>query len=77
MKDAEIHCNELCACSILQIQGKYPQEEAAGIVAAVVELFSWLPPAHLVNGKVLAVHGGLPQHGGATLEEIAAVERGR
>lgn len=41
------------------------------------EVFHWLPLAHLINGKVLVVHGGLTDDKTATLDDIRRIQRNR
>jgi len=41
------------------------------------EAFNWLPLAHVLNGKVFVVHGGLFTKDGVTLDEIRALDRNR
>ena len=44
---------------------------------AIQDVFAWLPIAHLVNGSVLCMHGGLCSRDGVTLDDIRGIERGR
>lgn len=41
------------------------------------EVFCWLPLAATLNGGVFVTHGGLPAEDSSTLNDIAAVRRGR
>ena len=41
------------------------------------EAFNWLPLAHLIDSRVLVVHGGLFSRDGVSLEEIGAIDRNR
>ena len=41
------------------------------------ETFCWLPLAHLLNKRVLVVHGGLFSKDGVTLDNIRAIDRYR
>ncbi len=39
------------------------------------EVFCWLPLVHVLNGKVMVVHGGLFSQEGVTLDDIRAIDR--
>jgi serine/threonine-protein phosphatase 5 len=41
----------------------------------VVEVFRYLPLVHLIDSKVLVVHGGLFGRAGVLLEDIEAIDR--
>ncbi|KAK9828150.1 hypothetical protein WJX74_000955 [Apatococcus lobatus] len=41
------------------------------------ELFCWLPLAHVINKRVIVVHGGLFARDGVTLDDIRKVDRNR
>ncbi len=41
------------------------------------EVFCWLPLAHVLNQKVMVVHGGLFARDGVTLDEIRQIDRNR
>lgn len=41
------------------------------------ETFCWLPLAHLLNNRVLVVHGGLFSKDTVTLDDIRAIDRNR
>lgn len=41
------------------------------------EVFCWLPLAHVLNGKVLVVHGGLFAQDGVRLDDIRAIDRNK
>jgi diadenosine tetraphosphatase ApaH/serine/threonine PP2A family protein phosphatase len=41
------------------------------------ETFCWLPLAHLLNGRVLVLHGGLFSKDGVTLDDLRAIDRYR
>ena len=34
------------------------------------ELFKWMPVAHLINAKILVIHGGLPDWPGLSINDI-------
>ena len=41
------------------------------------EAFCWLPLAHVLNRKVLVMHGGLFSRDAVTLDEIRQIDRNR
>jgi diadenosine tetraphosphatase ApaH/serine/threonine PP2A family protein phosphatase len=41
------------------------------------EVFRVLPLCHVLNKKVIVIHGGLPRQGDVTLSEITAIDRKR
>ncbi|XP_066995119.1 serine/threonine-protein phosphatase 5 [Anabrus simplex] len=41
------------------------------------EVYNWLPLAHLINKKVLAMHGGLFSRDDVTLDDIKKIDRNR
>ncbi|KAK9873705.1 hypothetical protein WA026_002062 [Henosepilachna vigintioctopunctata] len=41
------------------------------------EVYNWLPLAHLLNKKVLVMHGGLFSKDGVTLDDIRKIDRNR
>ena len=41
------------------------------------EVFNWLPLAHLLEGRVLVMHGGLFSRDGVKLQELREIERNR
>lgn len=41
------------------------------------EVFNFLPLAHLINEKILVMHGGLFSEDGVTLEDIRKIDRNR
>lgn len=41
------------------------------------ETFCWLPLAHVLNGRVMVVHGGLFSKDGVTLDDIRRIDRYR
>ena len=51
-----------------EIQLKYPEDMF--LFEFFGELFKWIPVAHLINEKILVVHGGLPNMPSLTLEDI-------
>ncbi len=58
---------------LLQVKHKYN-----GMMADIFkETFWWLPLAHVLNRRVLVVHGGLFSQDGVKLDDIRAVNRYR
>ena len=41
------------------------------------EVFNWLPLAHLLEGRVLVMHGGLFSRDEVKLQELREIERNR
>ncbi|KAF6197550.1 hypothetical protein GE061_008514 [Apolygus lucorum] len=58
-----------------ELRNKYPDSPL--LIKKFSNLFNWLPLAHLINGKILVVHGGLTGKKGLTLERIRKIRRGR
>ena len=56
-----------------QVKAKYSMTMAS----LFRETFCWLPLAHLLNSKVLVVHGGLFSKDGVTLDDLRAIDRYR
>ena len=57
----------------MQVKHKYN-----GMMADIFkETFWWLPLAHVLNRRVLVVHGGLFSQDGVKLDDIRAVNRYR
>lgn len=52
---------------------KYDQK----VMTLFAEVFCWLPLAATINEGVFITHGGLPAEDAKTLDEVAAVKRGR
>ena len=62
-----------CEVPILQVKHKYN-----GTVMDIFrELFCWLPLAHVINKRVIVVHGGLFARDGVTLDDIRKIDRNR
>ena len=53
------------------------QKYSAQLVDLFAETFRYLPLAHVLNSKVLVVHGGLFSQDGVKLDDIRAVDRNR
>ena len=62
-----------CVPQRRQVKQKY----SAQLVELFAETFRHLPLAHVLNGKVLVVHGGLFSQDGVKLDDIRAVDRNR
>ena len=41
------------------------------------EIFNWLPLAHLLQSRVLVMHGGLFSNDGVLLKELVEIDRNR
>ena len=58
---------------MLQVKHKYN-----GLMADIfMETFCWLPLGHVLNKRVLVVHGGLFSRDGVKLDDIRAINRYR
>ena len=57
----------------VQVKQKY----SAMLVGLFEETFRYLPLAHVLNGRVLVVHGGLFAQDGVKLDDIRAIDRNR
>jgi serine/threonine-protein phosphatase 5 len=57
----------------VQVKHKYSDT----MVTLFRETFCWLPLAHVLNSRVLVVHGGLFSRDGVTLDDIRAIDRYR
>ena len=53
------------------------QKYSAQLVELFAETFRHLPLAHVLNSKVLVVHGGLFSQDGVKLDDIRAIDRNR
>ena len=51
---------------------KYPQD--IFLFEFIGELFKWIPVGHLINNKILVVHGGLPQNNNLMIEDIRQIK---
>jgi serine/threonine-protein phosphatase 5 len=56
-----------------EVKKKYDEE----IYECFSELFCYLPLGHVLNKKVLVVHGGIFSQDGITLDQIKSVDRFR
>ena len=41
------------------------------------EIFNWLPLSHLINDKIIVMHGGLFSKDNITLSDIKAIDRNK
>ena len=57
----------------MQVKHKYN----ATLADLFRETFCWLPLAHVLNGRVLVVHGGLFSKDGVTLDDLRRIDRYR
>lgn len=51
---------------------KYPQDMF--LFEFFGELFKWIPVAHLINGKILVIHGGLPDEPDLTIDDLRQIK---
>ncbi|XP_046859960.1 serine/threonine-protein phosphatase 5-like [Xenia sp. Carnegie-2017] len=58
-------------------QGEVKSKYSADMVELFTEVYNWLPLAHLINNKVMVMHGGLFSRDDVTLEEIRKIDRNR
>lgn len=56
-----------------EVKAKYTPKMAE----LFTEVFNWVPLAHLINNKVLVMHGGLFSDDSVTLEDIRKTDRNR
>lgn len=56
-----------------EVKFKYSQQ----MFNIFTELFNWLPLAHLIQSKVLVMHGGLFSKDNVSLDDIRAINRNR
>ncbi len=60
-------------CLVLQISHKF----SAQMVELFRDTFCWLPLAHVLDNRVLVVHGGLFSKDGVKLSDIRSIDRHR
>lgn len=58
---------------VIQVKHKYN----GTVMDLFRELFCWLPLAHVINKRVIVVHGGLFARDGVTLDDIRKIDRNR
>jgi len=58
-------------------EGEVKAKYSANMCDLFTEVYNWLPLCHLLNGKVLVMHGGLFSKDDITLADIKATERNR
>lgn len=56
-----------------ECKSKYSQQ----MFAIFTEIFNYLPLCHLINSRILVMHGGLFSRDSVTLDELRAIERNR
>ncbi|XP_013413791.1 serine/threonine-protein phosphatase 5 [Lingula anatina] len=56
-----------------EVKAKYTNQMAE----LFTEVFNWLPLSHLINEKILAMHGGLFSEDNVTLDDIRKTDRNR
>jgi diadenosine tetraphosphatase ApaH/serine/threonine PP2A family protein phosphatase len=60
---------------IYGFEGEVRSKLSDTFVELFAEVFCCLPLAHVINGKVFVVHGGLFSTDGVKLDEIRAIDR--
>ncbi|CAB3977518.1 Serine threonine- phosphatase 5 [Paramuricea clavata] len=50
---------------------------SSDMIELFTEVYNWLPLAHLINSKVMVMHGGLFTRNDVTLDEIRKIDRNR
>lgn len=53
------------------------QKYSGQLVELFAESFRYLPLVHVINGRVLVVHGGLFSQDGVKLDDIRAIDRNK
>ena len=61
----------------IPLSGQVKHKHSALMVDLFRETFCWLPLAHLLNNRVLVMHGGLFSKDAVTLDNIRAIDRNR
>ena len=56
-----------------EVKSKYPVQ----MFNCFTEIFNTLPLSHLINDKVIVMHGGLFSKDDVTLEDIKAIDRNK
>lgn len=56
-----------------EVKSKYSSE----VATMFTDIFNWLPLAHLINDRILVMHGGLFERDNVTLDEIRKLTRNR
>lgn len=58
-------------------EGEVKAKYTPNMAELFTEVFNWLPLAHLINGRVLVMHGGLFSDDNVTLDDIRKTSRNR
>jgi len=58
-------------------EGEVKSKYSAQMAELFTEVYNWLPLCHLINGKILVMHGGLFATDNVTLDELRKIERNR
>nr|XP_037271962.1 serine/threonine-protein phosphatase 5-like [Rhipicephalus microplus] len=58
-------------------EGEVKAKYTPNMAELFTEVFNWLPLAHLINGRVLVMHGGLFSDDNVTLDDIRKTPRNR
>ncbi len=58
-------------------EGEVKSKYSANMFNCFTEIFNYLPLSHLINEKVIVMHGGLFSKDDVTIADIKAIERNR
>ncbi|XP_065051782.1 serine/threonine-protein phosphatase 5-like [Rhopilema esculentum] len=58
-------------------EGEVKSKYSSSMAELFTEVYNLLPLAHVINGKILAMHGGLFSEDGVKLNDIKAIDRNR
>ncbi|KAH8850962.1 Serine/threonine-protein phosphatase 5 [Schistosoma japonicum] len=58
-------------------EGEVKSKYSAEVANMFTDIFNWLPLCHLINERILVMHGGLFERDNVTLDEIKKVSRNR
>ncbi|CAH8435773.1 unnamed protein product [Heterobilharzia americana] len=58
-------------------EGEVKSKYSSQMASMFTDIFNWLPLCHLINEKILVMHGGLFERDNVTLDEIKKVSRNR
>ena len=67
-----VHAKKL-ACVQMQITHKFSSQ----MIELFRDTFCWLPLAHVLDNRVIVVHGGLFSKDGVKLSDIKSIDRHR
>jgi len=58
-------------------EGEVKSKFSAQMAELFTEVYNWLPLCHLINEKILVMHGGLFASDDVTIDELRTIERNR